>query len=158
MQIIKFKLFFLIILFSVSFFRLSAFEKFIISANYFENDQISDTSKPYLNYSLKGKEDAKKYYKHLGQFSTCFLTSFLMPPAGFITTLAVSVSKPQIHHLGIPYEKKELLLNKEYMDSYIKAARKRKFLLSWAGFFTGTAFFSGGFIMTGYTPDYFFKK
>jgi len=158
MQKIKFKLFFLIfILSTVTVFS----NQNIIVDNLLLNKNLyiyGDTSKTAIDYYQKGKVDAKKYYHHSGPFTSCFLTGLLAPPVGLISTTIVSVTKPEIYNLGIPFEKKDLLLNKTYMDGYLKTAKKRKALLSWAGYFTGTAFLAGALVMTGYTPDYFFRK
>lgn len=117
-----------------------------------------DTSKQNIDYYNQGKMDAKKYYHHIGPFTGAFLTSFAAPPAGFLTSLFISFSKPKNHNLGIPYEKKNMILNQEYLEGYKKTAWKRKTLVTWSGFLTGTFFFASGLLMTGYTPEYFFRK
>lgn len=102
--------------------------------------------------------DAKKYYHDTRPFAVCFATSVVAPPIGLVTTILVSLTKPQPHNLGIPYEKKYSLLNETYLKAYQKTAAKRKAFVACAGFITGTIFLAGSLRMVGYTPEFFFGK
>jgi hypothetical protein len=100
---------------------------------------------------LKGQRDAKSYYKDYNPFAGTFFSSMLFPPAGLVTTLIISSKEPKEYNLGIPESKKKFMVdNDDYFNGYMAAAKKRKKLLSWAGFVTGTAFFASALAMTGY--------
>jgi len=92
-----------------------------------------------------GKEDAKEYYTDNSAFAIAFVTSLLIPPAGFITTIALSTTEPKVRKLDIPNQK--LLLNEQYMEGYVQKATRIKAGRAWFGCFTGTAFFGIAYLM-----------
>jgi len=94
---------------------------------------------------LDGKDDAKEYYNDNRAFAISFLTSLLLPPVGVVTTIAISLKKPQIEILDVP--NKLLLKNEDYTKGYIHKAKSMKALKAWGGCVVGLAFFGFGFYM-----------
>jgi len=94
---------------------------------------------------LAGKEDAKEYYNDNKAFTISFFTSFLVPPVGLITTIVISLKKPEIEILDVPNI--QLLKNEDYAKGYIHKAKRIKVAKAWGGCAAGLAFFGIGFFM-----------
>lgn len=99
---------------------------------------------------ILGKSDAGRYYMNYSPFGATFISSMLFPPAGLLTTIAMTISPPKEEYFGLPDEKLLLLSDQNYYSGYSKTARKKKILRSWGGFFNGTVFFYVGLRMFGY--------
>jgi hypothetical protein len=119
----------------------------IISQN---NGGYDSIDKRYIKHKqsaefISGEADAKEYYTDNKVFAITFITSLLVPPAGFITTLALSSSNPKVRNLNVPNEK--LLINDQYANGYMHKAKRMKAGRAWAGCLTGLTFFGIAFLM-----------
>lgn len=111
--------------------------------NYIGNDSINN--KRHSSDFINGRADAKEFYDDKTAFAVSFLTSLIVPPIGFITTIAVSTTRPKIKNLNIPDD--QLLRNDQYMMGYIQKASRMKAGRAWIGCLTGVTFLCLGVIM-----------
>lgn len=105
---------------------------------------------PTSSLYVQGKKDADKYYKDYGPYAGSFFPSLVFPPAGFVSTIVISVIPPKEFNLGIPDDRKEVKSDPDYFNGYYTMAKRKKKLRTWAGFGTGTMFFTAGLLMFGY--------
>jgi hypothetical protein len=124
------------------------------SSNLFNNDLITlgndsiNKKLPKIKLSddfLSGKEDAREYYSNNKVFAITFFSSLIVPPAGFITTIALSTIKPKTRTLNLPNQK--LVLNDQYMKGYMQKASRMKAGKAWIGCLSGISFFCIGYLM-----------
>jgi hypothetical protein len=109
------------------------------------NDSIKKKKSKYSDHYISGRMDAMQYYNDSRAFAVSFATSLLLPPVGFITTIAISTSEPKTENLNVPNE--QLLKNDEYMKGYIHKAKKMKAGKAWGGCATGLAFFGIAYLI-----------
>lgn len=93
------------------------------------------TSSDYLD----GKSDAHTNYLGTRAFTVCFISTALVPPAGFITTLGYTFTHEKESNLNMPYV--QLKENPNYYCGYTQNARKTRVQKSWMGFGSGLLFF-----------------
>lgn len=118
-----------------------------IDQNNVGNDSIDkkQTKDKHSADFKSGKEDAKENYTDNRVFAITFFSSLLVPPAGFITTIALSTIQPKIKNLNVPNE--QLLKNDQYYKGYMQKATRMKAGRAWGGCLTGLAFFGIAFFM-----------
>lgn len=100
------------------------------------SDVIENTSEEDFK---SGEEDANEYYTDNKAFAVSFFSSVILPPVGFITTIALSTSQPKTSNLNAPND--EMLKNNEYIKGYKHKALKMKARRAWGGCLTGLSFF-----------------